>query len=372
MKNEVENNNRILILANSDGGLYSFRKKLLEELVERGYEVFIACPKGKFYENILQMGCKIVETATDRRGTNPIKDLKLLSAYKKIIKSVKPFVVLTYTIKPNIYGGLACRKTKTPYLTNITGLGTSIENPGLLQKLVLWLYKKGLKKAECVFFQNQYNLDFLTSKKIVKSRTVLLAGSGVDLEQHPYIDYPESDEEVNFISAMRVMKDKGIMELLDSAKEIKKEYPFVKFTLIGGVDEEKYKEMLEEAGKEGYLEYLGFRKDVDALISASHAMIIPSYHEGMCNSLLEAAACGRPVLATTVPGCRETFDEGVSGFGFSARSAESLTQAIKKFLELSLEDKKQMGLNGRKKMEEEFDRKKVVQTYLEEIEKVRE
>lgn len=155
-------------------GLYKFRKELLEKFINQNNEVFIALPNDEYVTKLKKLGCKFLETPLDRRGTNPFRDLKLLLHYIDLIKRIKPDVVLTYTIKPNVYGGIACRFTKTPYITNITGLGTSIENKGLIQKITLMLYKVGLKKASCVFFQNKTNQKFFIDNKIVKRNTRLI------------------------------------------------------------------------------------------------------------------------------------------------------------------------------------------------------
>ena len=163
---------KILILTNFGMGLYKFRKELIEELIKQNNKVIISLPNDEYVPKLKLLGCEYIESKVDRRGTNFIADLKLILSYIKIIISIKPDVVLTYTIKPNIYGGIACRITKTPYIANITGLGTSIENNGLIQKIVLRLYKCALKKAKCVFFQNEHNRNFFIKRKIVKGKTL--------------------------------------------------------------------------------------------------------------------------------------------------------------------------------------------------------
>jgi glycosyltransferase involved in cell wall biosynthesis len=360
---------KILVLANFGLGLYKFRKELLEELISQNNEVYISLPYDEYVPKLESLRCNFVETHLDRRGTNPITDLKLLLHYLNIIKRIKPDVILTYTIKPNVYGGIACRITKTPYMTNITGLGTSVENKGLIQKVTLMLYKVGLKKASCVFFQNKSNRGFFIDNGVVKSNTRLIPGSGVNLEQHNFEEYPEAGEHIRFLFIGRIMKAKGIDELLQAAKIVKDIYTNVQFDLIGG-SEEDYSQKLDELNKVGIINYHGQQDDVHSFIKKSHAIILPSYHEGTANVLLESAASGRPVLATRVPGCIETFDEDVSGLGFEVRSAESLLEAIIKFIDLPYDYKKSMGIAGRKKMEKEFNRKIVINAYVEEIDRI--
>jgi glycosyltransferase involved in cell wall biosynthesis len=362
---------KILVLANFGMGLYNFRKDLLEELIDQNNEVFISLPNDEYVPKLKTLGCKFIETKLERRGTDPIKDLRLLFDYIKIIKRIKPDVVLTYTIKPNVYGGLASRVTNTPYITNITGLGTSIENKGLIQKITLLLYKVGLKKASCLFFQNETNLNFFSEQKIIKSKTRLIPGSGVNLEQHPLEEYPDDNEKYRFLFIGRIMKSKGVEELLHAAKIVKEKYPNVQFDFIGSCEED-YSQQFGEFKKSGIINYHGQQQDVHSFIKKSHATILPSYHEGTANVLLESASAGRPVLATRVPGCKETFDEDVSGLGFEVRSVDSLVEAIIKFINLPNERKKAMGMAGRKKMEKEYDRKIVINAYMDEINNLKE
>lgn len=357
---------KILVLANFGMGLYKFRKELLEELINRNNDVYISLPNDEYVPELEALGCKFLETRLNRRGTNPITDLKLLLDYINLIKQIKPDVVLTYTIKPNVYGGIACRMTKTKYITNITGLGTAVENKGLIQKITLKLYKLGLKNASCVFFQNEKNRNFFKDKKIIENNTRLIPGSGVNLEQHGMEDYPENDEILKFLFIGRIMKDKGIEELLGAAKTVKASYPNVRFDLIGA-SEENYNQILEESHKLEIINYYGQQDDVHSFIKKSHATILPSYHEGTANVLLESAASGRPVLASRVPGCIETFNEGSSGLGFEVRSIDSLVKAIIQFINLPYENKKAMGISGREKMKNEFDRNIVINAYIDEI-----
>ncbi|KSU60399.1 glycosyl transferase [[Bacillus] enclensis] len=356
---------KVLVLANFGMGLYNFRKELLEELIKQNHEVFISLPNDEYVPKLIDIGCEFVNTPLERRGTNPLTDLKLLFNYLKIIKRIKPDIVLTYTIKPNVYGGMACSVTKTPYISNITGLGTSIENQGLIQKVTLMLYRLGLKKSESVFFQNKTNQKFFINHKIAINNSRLIPGSGVNLEKHRYEEYPSSDT-VRFLFIGRIMKAKGINELLEAAQHVKREYPNVQFELIGGCEED-YVEKLDELERQNIIKYHGQQADVHSFIKKSHATILPSYHEGLANVLLESASTGRPVLASNVSGCIETYEDGVTGFGFKVRNVESLITAIQKFLTLSPEQRKAMGNAGRKKVENEFDRKIVINAYLKEI-----
>lgn len=363
---------RVLILANNQIGLYKFRRELLETLVKYN-KVYVSVPKeNDFYSELKKIGVKIINNIyLDRRGTNPIKDFRLLKYYKCLIKKINPQIVLTYTIKPNIYGGFICRVLGLPYVVNITGLGTSIENKGLLQKVTLFMYKIGIKKAQKIFFQNVENRDFMLNHKVVNiEKTDVLPGSGVNTEQHCYEPYPKYDQKIVFTTIGRIMKDKGIDEILGAAEIIKKEYPNVVFRLIGDFDE-NFKEKVKQAQGKNIIEYLGFQNDIHPFIADSHAILHASYHEGMSNVLLESASTGRPVIATNVHGCIETFDPDVTGIAYKPRSTIALVKAIRKFLKLSHEEKEKMGLLGREKVVREFSRQIVIDKYLKEIEIVK-
>lgn len=358
----------ILILANNDVGLYKFRKELIQELVKK-YKVYISLPNGEFISQLIELGCIYIETPISRRGTNPITDFFLLLKYINILKKVKPAVVLTYTIKPNVYGGMACRVAKLPYIANITGLGTAVENKGLLQKITLLLYKEALKKAQNVFFQNSENRQFFINNRIVTSKNRLIPGSGVNLKEFHVLDYP-SDEIIHFLFVARVMKEKGIDQYLDAAKFIKEKYPNTMFHVIGSC-EENYKEQLDNMEEKGIIQYHGLQRDVCKFYKISHCTVHPTYYpEGMSNVLLESCACGRPIITTNRSGCKEIVVDGVNGFVIQQKNSKDLIEKIEKFIKLDYEAKRKMGLEGRKKVEKEFDRQIVVDAYMNEIKKV--
>lgn len=366
---------RVLILANNDIGLYKFRKELLQELLHPGSyierrkaepcKVYVSLPDGEFIPELNKIGCEFINTPLDRRGMNPLKDLKLLNQYRKMLKRIKPDIVLTYTIKPNIYGGLLCRLSKTTYLANVTGLGTSIENSTIMSKIILLMYRAGLYSAKFIFFQNAKNQTFFRQKKINKKEGRLIPGSGVNLTEHCFEVYPVEDGTIRFLFIGRIMKDKGISEYLDCAEYIKAKYPNTEFNIIGDFDEESFRERIQEFNKKSIIHYYGQQKDIHSFIKTHHATILPSYHEGLSNVLLETAAAGRPVIATDVSGCAETYDDGITGIGFEAHDSKKLIEAVEKFLAMPYDRKKQMGISARQKVEQEFNRKIVVQYYLD-------
>lgn len=359
---------KILILANNASGLYDFRNELLLRLLKE-YEVHVSLPDEEDVPELAEEGCIVHHTFLERRGMNPVKDGKLMIQYLKLMRDVQPNAVLTYTIKPNIYGSLCCRLKKIPYIVNITGLGSAFEEDGMLRKLVVFLYKIALKKASCVFFQNTKNKEVFARFGIKGKKERLVPGSGVNLDRHIFEEYPSENEPVRLIFVGRIMKEKGIDELLYGAEKIKQEFPKVRFQLIGSYEED-YRERVERMERAGIVEFLGYQKDMHSFYKTASATVMPSYHEGMSNVVLESAATGRPVLASNIPGCREGFDDGITGIGFAPRDKQAFYEAVKRFLNLSYEERKEMGRLARRKIEQEFDRRIVVESYIDEVENI--
>lgn len=362
---------RIIIIGNSTSNVYGFRKELITELLKE-YEVYIVAKLKGSVETMREIGCKLIEVNIDAQGTNPLNDMKLVFAYKKIISEIAPKCVLTYTIKPNVYAGMACASLGVPYIANISGLGTAVENGGVLQKITLPLYRYGLRKAHKVFFQNAANRDFMLKNKIIKDGKVayeLIPGSGVNLESFAYKDYPAS-ETVNFVLMARLIKEKGIQQYLDAAKVIKPRYENVVFNVFGPSTPE-YDDIVKRMTEEKMIIYHGYAKNVFPVYENASCVIHPTFYpEGMSNVLLESCATGRPIITTDRPGCREIVDDGVNGFVVKQRSSEDLIEKIERFLSLSIAQRRQMGIEGRKKVEREFDRNVVIGKYMQEIEKV--
>lgn len=362
---------KVLILANNDVGLYNFRKELIIELIKQGYKVYASLPNGKRVNDLCDLGCQFIETDIDRRGTNPIKDLQLFLKYIKIIKEVQPTIILTYTVKPNLYGGIASKLCRVPYICNVTGLGSGFLNGGVIQKIIKFLSTLSFKNAKRVMVQNSADMEQLIINNITKDNITLIPGSGVNLEEFELLPYPKDESPIEFLFIARVMKDKGIEEYLEAAKIIKQKYAdSVNFNIIGSIEQEKYKSILKEYEEQGIIKYHGFQSDIKSFIKKSHCTINPSYTEGMSNVLLESAACGRPLIASNIPGCKEIIDEGSTGYIFDVKNVFILVQAIEKFINIKYESKSNMGLLGRKKVEQEFNREIIVNKYILEIESI--
>lgn len=363
-----KSNKRILVLANNDVGLYRFRKDLLAALLGAGHEVYISLPDGGFISELVQLGCRFIDTPIDRRGMNPARDAKLLGQYRAILKRLRPDLVLTYTIKPNIYGGLVCRELHIPYAVNITGLGSAIENGGWLKRFVLTLYKPVLAGAKVVFFENAGNRDTLAATGVVpQGRDVVLNGAGVNLEDYPSQPYPQEGV-VRFLFVGRVMHEKGVDELFSAARRLKRAYgDGVEFHVVGSF-EEGYKPLMNEQEQTGVVKYHGYQSDMKRFYAMAGCVVLPSYHEGMSNVLLEAAASGRPLITSDIPGCREAVEPGVSGYLCPARDADALYAVMRQFLELPPAQRAAMGCRGRERMERQFGKATVVAETIKHLE----
>lgn len=363
---------KVLVISNSSAGLYEFRNEIMLDLM-KDHEVYIALPDtDHYYQSFMKEGCHMIHTPFRRRGKNPFEDIKLYKKYVRILKEVKPDVVCTYTIKPNIYGGIACRRTHTPYICNITGLGTAIESGGMLSKMLIMMYKTALKKANCVFFQNEHNREFMQSNGIAKKVAAMLPGSGVNLDCHTYQPYPEDGDTIKILAVLRVMAGKGIKEFLTAVEALGNPdgKPKILFELAGNYEEEakkEYEPWINRLVEEGKLDYLGFIDNIDPIYADCHFVVHPTYFEGLSNVCLEAAACGRPVVASDIPGCREAMIRGESGIMFESQNSEALIEAVKEALTWDRNKREEMGKKGREHVAANYSRDKVLKIYRDKI-----
>ena len=353
---------KILVLANFDVGLYKFRKELLSELIKQGHKVYCALPMGELVSLVKELGCEFIETPhLQRRGTNPFEDIKLFRQYLSIIDEVKPDRIITYTVKCNIYGGLAAKRRKVPYYLNVTGLGSSFQNAGPLQKLVKFMYSRTNKTAQKIFFENEDNARIMYENGLAeKEQIVINNGAGVNVDEYPFAEYPQDDGVTRFLFIGRVMKEKGVDELFDCAVRLKKDYgDKVEFHIVGPF-EENYSQHVVELTKKNIIYFYGYQNDVKPLINGSDCFVLPSYHEGMANTLLECASMGRPLITTDIHGCKEAVIDGQTGYLVNKADSFDLYEKLKMFLELPFKEKRNMGRLSRKHIEERFDKEKVV------------
>lgn len=357
---------KVLFLVNHDVVIYNFRLEIVERLLQEGYEVHISSPYGERIEDLKKLGCYYHETSVARHGMNPITEYKLLNYYKDLMDKVKPSIVLGFTIKPNIWGAMAAASRNIPFVANITGLGTAVETPGFKQKIFILLYKLAFRKIQRVFFQNTENQKFFVDNKIAIGKHALLPGSGVNLTRFTVRDYP-NDGIVRFVFISRIMKEKGIDQYLEAAKYIKEKYSNIEFHICGFCEAE-YQGKLDEYNDKGIVIYHGMIRDVAGFLENMSCDVHPTYYpEGLSNVLLESSACGRPIITTNRSGCREVVDDGVNGYVVKEKDSKDLVEKIEKFIHLTNDERKNMGLAGRRKVEREFDRQIVVDKYLKEV-----
>ena len=361
---------KIVILIPKDNVAYNFRAELFIKLHDMGHEIYIVSPYGKKLEYFRERGCTIIDLPIDRRGTSIIKDAKLTMQYRRIIKDIGADLVLTYTTKCSVYGGFACEMTSTPYIVNAAGVMQSGDELSKLEKFILFLYKISFRKVSCMMYQNDFERDLVNQVMKNKVHYRRIPGSGVNLSAFPFTPYPENDEVITFNYVARIMKNKGIEEYLACAERIKKVYPNTKFVLYGDYDDNSYRERVAQLEKEGIVVYGGIQLDMKPCIAKAHAVIHPSYYEGMTNVVLEHSSMGRVCIGSDIPGIREGIEDGITGYLFEVRNVEKLVEAVKRFIKLPHESKVAMGKAAREKMEREFSREIVTNTYLEEIDRI--
>ena len=335
MAQDLLTKTKILIITNHSYMLYQFRKELIQALMKE-HEVVLSMPFVGHEEDFKAMGIKCIDTPIDRRGMNPKTDLKLLHTYKRLMKEELPDLVITYSIKPNIYAGLVCRSMGIPYCANVQGLGTAFQS-----------------KKIAMFNRNILKRDHIT----------VLHGAGINLDKFNYVPYPSNDT-FHFLYLGRIMKEKGIDELFSSIRRLKEDNESFVLDLVGFFEDE-YKNQVEELEKLGIVKFHGFQSDPRPFYSSSDAIVLPSYHEGMSNVLLEGASTGRPLITSHIPGCQEAVDDKVTGYLTEVKNSDDLYEKMKDMLHLTFSQREEMGKQGRSKMEREFDKKQVVKETID-------
>lgn len=358
---------KVLILSNDFLTIHNFRLELLSALVEKGHEVYISLPedeRNKVFEN---MGCRVVNTPISRFGTNPLEDLKTMKFYEKTINGIKPDIVFTYTAKPNIYGSIAASKCKVKCVCNVTGLGSNFQSENIIKKIMLLLQKYAYKKSDVVFFQNAQNLEYFKQKGVVKGNAALLPGSGVNIEQNKYEECYKANGKLKFVTIARIRQDKGYDELFEAIKKAYAEGLNAEFHIVGWYEDDNYRQITEEMQEKYGVTVHGSvpHEEVHGMIKDFQFLIHPSYHEGMSNVILEAAATGLICLASDIHGCKEAIEDGKTGFLFKVKDSDALYASIKKAVALSEDERKRMGIAAHEKTAREFDRNIIVKKYLD-------
>lgn len=360
----VEMKKKILFITNHSYMFFRFRKELLEAFLTE-YDVLVSTPFVGHEKDLEALGCTMIETTVNRRKVNLLAELKLLLFYFRLILREKPEMVITYSIKPNVYAGIACRILNVPYCLNVQGLGTAFQKKGLAQIAAL-LYRLASKKARTVFFENTESAQIFRDKKITPAaKQIVLPGAGINLEHYAYTPYPHNDT-THFLYLGRFMKEKGMDELLYAAKRLHEIYGNRVVLDLVGFFEDEYAQQINQLIEEGCVVFHGFQEDPQPYYAKADCVVLPSHHEGLSNVLLEAAAMGRPVITNDIPGCRETVVRDKSGFLCPPKDREKLLEAMDAFMRLSREEREQMGKCAREYMRG-FDKALVVEQTVSSI-----
>lgn len=368
---------KIILSLNTTWNIYNFRVGLIKALQFQGHKVIALAPKDEYVDKLKALGVCCVNIKMNQQGVNPLRDLKLIRDYYSIFKTIQPDLILSYTIKPNIYGNLAAMLLTIPTINNISGLGTLFIKTTVVSYVGRLLYKIGLAYSSHVFFQNNEDRQLFIKANFIKSKSSsVIPGSGIDTTYFMPIRIRTTNPGNRFLFVGRLIRDKGVIEFLEAALKILETYPNKQFLLVGELDSNN-KTSLNKSDLNYYLnqssqiQYLGKTDDIKSLLDSVDVMVLPSYREGLSKSLLEAAAMKLPIITTDVVGCRDVVEHGLNGFLCQAKSVSSLEKVILDMINLSSKTRHSMGVKGRFKVIKEFSSRMVINTYLEQIKKIK-
>lgn len=371
---EPDSRPAVVISANTSWNLVNFRGNLITAFQCQGFRVVAFAPRDSHSSALTAMGVDFVAVEFRSAGISPMRDAALFFRYWWLLRRIRPAVLLGFTIKPNIYGSIAARLLGIPAINNISGLGTAFIKKGMLTVVATQLYRIALKRSATVFFQNVEDRDqFVAGGMVGSAQSRLLPGSGVDLERFSPAPLPEAGS-FRFLLIGRLLRDKGVGEYADAARIVKQEHPDARFQILGPADVDNRtavpRDTLDRWMGEGLIEHLGAADDVRPFIEAADCVVLPSYREGLPRSLLEASAMARPIVATNVPGCRDVVEDGVTGMLCDARDADSLAEAMLAMMANSIDQRRAMGLAGRRRIERLFAIDVVTQRYADAVNEV--
>lgn len=364
----------IALVANTTWNIYNFRLNLIDKFLSEGMEVVVIAPVDEYltykekYPTVRHYGLRLL----DRDSTNPIKDILLLLELIRRYKKIKPDIILHFTNKPNIYGGIAARIAGIKSIAVVTGLGYAFINKGFVRAMMTWLYKLSARYHSKFIFENIEDRELFENLGIVEAgRAISVKGCGVNIDYfHPY-PIGQHKEKTVFTFIGRLLYDKGIREFVEAARQIKTIRQDVQFWVVGELDAENPatidKDDLVKWVEEDVIYYHGFVKDVRPIIAESDCIVLPSYREGLPRIIIEGMAMAKPVITTHTAGCEETVEEPLNGFLVPFKDINGLIGAFKEFLSLSHEKQVEMGLAGREKVKKEFDDKKIAKNVFDVI-----
>jgi glycosyltransferase involved in cell wall biosynthesis len=365
----------VVLTVNTSWNVVNFRHSLIQALQSDGHQITVLAPVDEHVETLRSMGCHYIPLEMDLKGLSPVRDLRLMVRMRKTFQQEQPDIVLSFTIKNNIYGALAARSLGVEFLPNVTGLGTAFLSNGVLRRGVEGLYRLAFRKLPVVFFQNSDDRAWFVERKLIgKEQAQLLPGSGIDLEKFSYSPRSRQSQGQSFLLIARLLRDKGIHEYIEAARIVRSHYPSAHFQILGATGNENRtaidRNTVDDWVRQGVVEYLGTTGDVRPFIRAADCVVLPSYREGMPRTLLESAAIGRPLIATDVAGCRSVVEDMENGYLCRPRDAKDLAAKMCKMIELEPDERLSMGRYGRQKIEREYDQDIVIEAYRRAIEKI--
>lgn len=365
----------IVTTVNAAWNMWNFRRQLLAALLSDGHRVTVLAPADETVPQLVAMGCEFRALDMDIKSLNPFAQVGLFFAIVSAFRQLRPDVVLGFTIKNNLFGSVAARLLGIPFIPNVTGLGTAFLSGKFLQRVARLLYRVAFAGCPFVFFQNGDDAALFQEFGLVTPQQVrLLPGSGIDLDHFSATPMPDANDPPIFLMIARLLRDKGVVEYVEAAGMIRQDFPDARFLLLGAAGYANRTAFSAEQAasweQEHGIEYLGACDDVRPQIKAAHCVVLPSYREGAPRTLIEAAAIGRPLIASDVPGCRDIVDDGENGYLCEVRSAQSLADTIRRFLALPYAQRASMGQAGREKMVREYDVALIAKAYRVAITKV--
>lgn len=359
---------KIAIVLNTSWNIYNFRMNFIHTLLKAGHEVHTIAPEDDYTRFLVKAGCHHHKIRMDSRGANPLKDSALIFELIWIYAKVRPDVILHYTVKPNIYGTLAASILRIPVINNVCGLGTVFLKDNFVSAVAIFLYRISFRFAQKIFFQNQDDLQLFVDRKLARPEVVdLIPGSGIDLEKFKPIRYSRN-KDFTFLMVSRLITDKGVMEYIDAIRKLKSSGVNAKFQMLGAMDPRHKRgiktEVIQHWIDTGLIEYLGITDDVRHYIGKADCVVLPSYREGTPRTLLEAASSSKPIIATDVPGCNDVVIHNYNGLLCKLRDAGDLADKMTEMTRLPDEKLIEFGVNGRTKMEAEYNESLVINKYL--------
>lgn len=360
----------ILVTVNTTWNIYNFRLGLINKLKEYGYRVVVLTPTDYYVKYLKIKKIEFQHISINPKGVNPIEDLILFKNYFFAIKKIQPDIVLSYTIKPNIYASIACKFLKIPVVNNVSGLGTLFIKRSIFSRIAMLLYRFAFNNSSWLFFQNEFDKNLFVKLRLVhEQRTSVLYGSGVDLERFNCIR--QTNLGLRFLFVGRLIGDKGIREFIEAANKLSKTNPLLEFLIVGEIGYRNRtsipRAQLEKWLKNPQIKFLGKQDDMEQVYRSVDIIVLPSYREGLSKSLIEASAMRLPIITTNVPGCKEVVEEGRNGFLCKVKEANDLLEKMDKMIQLTEKQRLDMGNYSREKAEKEFDEKIVIKEYINKI-----